>query len=97
MTQFERVPATRLRPGDVLFACEMVCEIHAVELSNERVLLSTNSRRFSVPKATHFKRPIRSRRINMRPDLGARHGTRGTGTQSPDLIARRIRTRRGAR
>lgn len=102
MTQLERVPAARLRPGDVVYACDRECIVADVQALRFRVRLRLNphsghesSRVFAVPHATHFKRVIQRRRINMRPDLGARRGTRGT--QTPDAITARIRTRRGAR
>lgn len=92
MTQLERVPATRLRPGDVLYACDTLCELADTDPHTDRITLVTNCRRFTVRPTTAFRRVIRGHRINMRPDLGARRGTAGTATQTPAAIARRIRT-----
>jgi hypothetical protein len=91
MSDLERVEATRLRPGDILYACETLCALDDTERHDDHMLLVTNCRRFLVPNGTHFRRVIGNRRINMRPDLGARHGTRGTGTQTPENITRRVK------
>lgn len=69
MTQLERIPASHVRPGDLLFACETTVEIIRTTCTSDRVQLVTNTRKFTVPTTTCFRRIIRSRRINMRPDL----------------------------
>jgi len=72
MTQHEYVPATRLRPGDTLYACGTTCDLDDVNTRTDHVELRTNCRCFRVPLTTRFKRVVRSRRIQM-----GRRATRG--------------------
>lgn len=73
MSQLERVPASRLRPGDVLYACEGHALVREAFVSERRVdLLFASIGRpnganswFWVPHSTFFKRVVRSRRIEM--------------------------------
>lgn len=66
MTQLERVPASRLRPGDVLYACDTSLQLRSVKVGERRVhLTSPWGHSFSVPKTCQFKRTIKSRRIEM--------------------------------
>ncbi len=69
--QLEHVTAEKLRDGDCLVACDdRVVHVWSVEKIGAKVLLVTPGRVFDVPASCRFVRQYRSRKINMRPDLG---------------------------
>lgn len=84
MSQLERVPASRLRPGDVLYACDRKVEVHDVDADELRVRVAlSRSPWFSVPLATHFRRVVRS--------LAYRDGTQDeTREEVSDVVIRTV-------
>lgn len=74
----ELVTADRLRPGDTLITTEGPLALQDIERESNRVRLCSRYERsifgvaqrwWSVPLTTTFRRLLRSRRIEMRPDL----------------------------